>query len=153
MKRKSIIFISILLFVLSITTICFATDNVKSTISNVTNDVVDGVNNLGEDVREGIGNAENYVEDGINNLSENFRNDSQNAEDDMQSYSDNMETGTPTETTDSYGTTRTSADINTNNNTIASIWTWISLAIAAVVIVGLVWYYAMQNSNEYNSNH
>ena len=52
------------------------------------------------------------------------------------------------------GTTRTT---DTTNGTFlgmsSNTWTWFVLAIVAIAIVGLVWYYAMQNKNEYNNNH
>lgn len=58
---------------------------------------------------------------------------------------------------DGYSTARTQAttrSMTTNNGTIlgmsANTWTWFILAIAALAIVGLVWYYAMQNKTEYS---
>lgn len=53
------------------------------------------------------------------------------------------------------GTTR-ATDGTTNGRFLgmsANTWTWFVLAIAAIAIVGLVWYYAMQNKNEYNNNN
>ena len=47
-----------------------------------------------------------------------------------------------------YTATRTTTAGATNLNTMnSSIWTWIILAVAAVIIVSLVWYYASQHNN------
>ena len=52
----------------------------------------------------------------------------------------------------SYTVARTSTEGGTIMGMSANTWTWFILAIVAIAIVGLVWYYAMQNSNEYNDN-
>ena len=35
------------------------------------------------------------------------------------------------------------------NNTAATTWTWIAVAIAGIVIVGLVWYYASERNHKH----
>ena len=79
MNKKSLILVSVLLFVLfTFSGIVFATNDVKDTTSNITNTVIDGVNELGSDVRNGIGNAENGIEDALrmNTTDENNTNNS-----------------------------------------------------------------------------
>ena len=132
MKRKS--FLLLILLLISLSTVCFANNmgnDVKNAVNGATNTVVDGVQNLTEDVRNGIGAAENTIEDGARNIGDavmDGANDFMNAEDD-------------------YTATRTGAeDVSIINNTVATTWTWIAVAIAALVIVGLVWYYASQHS-------
>ena len=133
MKRKSFILL-IALFVISISTLSFADDmsnNVKNTVNGATNTVVDGAQNLTEDVRNGIGNAENAIENGARNIG----NAIMNGTNDVMNAQDN-----------DYTATRTGGeDISVINNTAATTWTWIAVAIATIVIVGLVWYYSAQH--------
>lgn len=144
MKRKSIIFLSVLFLVLSISTMCFATDYVK----NMTNGVIDGANNLAEDVRSGIGNAEDTVEDGASNLADDVRSGIGDAENFVEDGASDIGTAITDGARGTYDATRTTTDMTTTNDTTAaSVWTWVTVAIAAAVIVGLVWYYATQHNN------
>ena len=136
MKRKSFILL-IALFLISLSTICYANmgNDVKNTINGATNTVVDGVQNLAEDVRSGIGTAENTIEDGITNMGDTM----------MDGARDITDAGD-----DDYTATRTATeDATTINNTAATTWTWIIIAIAAIVIVGLVWYYASERNHKH----
>lgn len=136
MKKKSLLILSILFAILCMCTISFGTNELKNGIHNVTDSVVDGVENLGQDVRNGVGAVENTIEDGVRNMG-----DAMDA--------DNNTTATITGN-DNYTATRTTATDATNTNTMnSSLWTWIILAVAGIVIVGLVWYYATQNVNEH----
>lgn len=136
MHKKSIILVSVFLFILFICSgfVC-ASENVKSGISNVTNTVVDGVNHLGSDVRNGIGRVENGIEGALN------MNDDKNAM--------NTTGNTMTDNTRNYTTTRTTADAGITNNT-STMWIWLVIAIAAIVIIGLVWYYGAQNTTHHD---
>lgn len=136
MKRKSFVLL-IALFVISLSTICFANNmgnDVKNAVNGATNTIVDGTQNLAEDVRSGIGNAENTVENGVRNMGDAL----------MGGTTDFMGTQD-----NGYTATRTGAeDISVINNTAATTWTWIAVAIAALVIVGLVWYYSAEHHAE-----
>lgn len=137
MKRKSFILL-IAIILISFSTICFATDmgnNVKNTVNGATNTVVDGAQNLAEDIRSGIGTAENTIENGATNM----KNSIMDTSNDSTAAGDN-----------DYTVTRTGAeDVSIIDNTVATTWIWVIVAIAAAVIVGLVWYYASQ----YNDKH
>ena len=55
--------------------------------------------------------------------------------------------------TGDYNTTKTTADdvtASVSNN--ATMWMWIMLAVVAVLIIALVWYYAAQTNN-HNGRH
>lgn len=136
MYKKALILVSVILFALCIfSSYVFATDNVKNAISNVTDTVVDGAARLGNDVRSGVGTVENGIENTFN----------------MNNDNNKADTGTTTTdntgivTTDDYVATRTTADATTTNNT-STLWIWLIVAIAAIVIIGLVWYYGTQNN-------
>jgi len=135
MKKKS--FILLVVLIISFSTICFADDmgnDIKNAVNGATNTVVDGAQNLAEDVRTGIGNAENTIENGARNIGDAI----------MDGANDVMGAGN-----NDYTTTRTGAeDVSVINNTAATTWTWIAVAIAAIVIVGLVWYYSAQHHTE-----
>lgn len=135
MKKKSLIIVSVLLAILFISTVSFANNEIKNGVHNVTDGVIDGAENLGRDIRSGVGTAENTIENGAKNIG--------------NAITDGVNSVTRTNNA-GYTATRTTATGATNNTTMnSSLWTWIILAIAAVVIVGLVWYYAAQrNDNE-----
>lgn len=132
MHKKSLILVSVVLFVLCIFSgFVSANTDVKGAVSNTVNDVVNGVNALGSDVRSGIGSAENGIEDAlkINN----------------NSTTNNSNTGRASSvSTDNYAATRTAMNTTTTNN--STLWIWLVIAIAAIVIIGLVWYYGAQNN-------
>ena len=132
MYKKSLILVSVILFVLCIcSSFVLATNEVKNAVSNVTNTVVDGVNNLGSDVRDGIGNAENGIEGALDMNNGDNRNTTTN--------------NTGMTANNDYATTRTAADATTNNNGTSNLWIWLIVGIAAIMIIGLVWYYGTQN--------
>ena len=139
MKNKSLIIFSIILAILFISTISFATNDMSNDIKNgihsVTDTVVDGTANLANDVRSGIQNAENTVENGTRNVGNAV---SEGMNDVGDAITDN----------DGYTATRTTAGDTAGTGIMnSSIWTWIILAVAAVIIVSLVWYYASQHNH------
>lgn len=133
MIKKICAFIVVALLLLGSTTI-FAANEVK-----------DSLDKAGETVRNVVGGAENVVEKGGEAITSGVK-DARNT----------MENGTSrateTDRDDGYTATRTAT-----NGTFAGMsgttWTWFILAIAALAIIGLVWYYAMQNNNEYRNNN
>lgn len=144
MKSKLLIIFSIILAILFISTISFANNDVKNGIHSATDTMVDGVSNLANDVRSGVRTAENVIEDGAKNLGNAI---SDGAQDLGNTVSDGINDVDRTITdNDGYTTTRTATG-TTSNTMNSSLWTWIILAVAAVIIVGLVWYYAAQTEN------
>ena len=135
MYKKSLILVSVILFALFIFSgFVSATDNVKNGVSNVVNTVVNGVNTMGADVRNGIGSAENGIEDALKI--------------DGNQTNNNGNNGTDTRN-NGYTATRTSTNALTGNNT-STLWVWLIVAIAAIVIIGLVWYYGAQNTTHHD---
>ena len=133
MKKKSLLIVSVLLAILFISSISFANNEVKNDIHNATDTVVDGAENLAEDVRNGIGNAEDAIENGVRDAG--------------TAITDGANDMTRTDNSGYTATRTTASDTTTNNTMNSTLWTWIALAIAAVVIVGLVWYYATQHND------
>lgn len=136
MYKKSLILVSVILFVLCICSgFVSATNEVKNAVSNVTNTVVDGVNHLGSDVRNGVGAAENGIEGAL---------DMNNGDNKNTTTNNNRIT-----TTNDYAVTRTTTDAMTNNGT-SNLWIWLIVGIAAIMIIGLVWYYGTQNRTHHD---
>lgn len=113
-------------------------------------EVGDSMNKSGNTIKNVVGGAENVVGDVAGAIGTGIR-DLGNTFADGASRVTNNQTNRNT----GYTTTRTATN-PANNGTFlgmnSTTWTWFVLAIAAIAIVGLVWYYAMQNKNEYN-NH
>lgn len=129
MLKKSLLILSIIFCILCVSNVCFASNtagNMKNGVSTATNTVIDGASNLAHDVKNGIGNAENGIEGALsmNNMRTNMNDNNI----DTTGY-----TATRTATTGAMGTSS------------STMWIWAIVAIAAVVIVGLVWYYGSQN--------
>lgn len=131
------------------------------------NEMGNSMNKATNTVRNVVGGAENVVEDtatsignGVRNLGNTFtdgaarvtndgtvNNNDMNNDNMNNNNNDNNNTGY-TATRTATGTTGTGTFLGMSPN----LWTWFVLAIAAIAIVGLVWYYAMQNKIEYNDN-
>ena len=80
------------------------------------------------DVKNGIHNVTDGIVDGTERLGDDVRSGISNAEDTVRT---------------------TASDITTNNTMNASLWIWLTLSIAAVIIVALVWYYGTQKTDRY----
>ena len=108
-------------------------NNIKNGISNATNTVVDGIDRMGSDVRSSIG----AIENGIENTFE--MNDISQIP--MESTIDN---------TNSYTVVRTADNNNITDTTSNNLWVWIIVAVVSIFIIGLVWYYGMQNTRRHD---
>lgn len=115
----------------------------------------------GESVRNVVGGAENAVEGAAKGVTDTVRNGLNNAGNATQNTVNNMNNGinnagnatrtTTNNNADGYSATRTA----TNGNFAGmngTVWTWVILAIVGIAIIGLVWYYAMQNNNSTMNN-
>ncbi len=118
MKRKTLIILSILFALLFISTISFANNDIKDGVHSATDTVIDGASNLVNDARKGVGAIENTVENGAKDIGNAIHHDNTNG----------------------YTTTRTATTGTTTNGMNSTLWTWVILAVAAVVIIGLIWY-------------
>jgi hypothetical protein len=138
MTKKVFAFL-IAIFIIFATSSVFAANEIKDSMdkagSSVQN-VVDGAGNIikdaGTTITDGAKNVGNAVSNGTNKLTTDM---------------------TRTDTTNTnYSATRTSADSSFMGMS-ANTWTWFILAIAALAIIALVWYYAMQNNTEYDNRN
>lgn len=135
MRKKTLFIVFVAFLILFISTVSFATDNVKNAVSNTTDTIIDGAANLASDVRNGVGMAENTVENAMSDVASGTR--------DAMTFDDGNSGYTATRTAD---TGATGANNGLTNN--PTMWIWVIMAIAAVVIIGLVWYYAKQDNRD-----
>ncbi len=138
-------------------------------VSNVfaaNNELGDSMNKAGNTVRNVVGGAENVVEDAAGAIGTGIKDTANAVGSGVRDLGNTFSAGAARVTNndnmnnDNYTTTRTAttrAATTGNNATFlgmsANTWTWFILAIVTLAIVGLVWYYAMQNKNEYTDNH
>ncbi len=128
-------------------------------------DVGESLNKAGSSIRNVVNGAETVIEDGAKDLvdgAKDMGNNMENADDNRANEQDNMNpadtmAGTIDNGNNNGGYTATRTSSTTNGNTFlgmsANTWTWFVLAIAALAIIALVWYYAMQNKSDYEDNH
>ena len=141
------------------TTFSFATNNDNNSIVN---DATNGARNI-------VNNAENKVEGAVKNMGDTMKDSANKTGDNMNNAGyaitgndnnnnrdNNTTPGTVTNDTSNYTANRTNtpttraAGTDTGNTFLgmnSTTWTWVILAIAAVAIVGLVWYYSSQVTN------
>ena len=128
MLKKSLLILFIIFCILCISNICFANDmasDMKDAVNSASSTLIDGTKNLATDVRNGVGNVENGIEGALT--------------------MDNMNTTNMQTTSNDYTATRTSSTTNATGMNTSTMWVWMIVAIAAIGIVGLVWFYASQH--------
>lgn len=155
MQKKSLIILSVFFIVLLLLSgITYAnnetnlSNDIKSGINNAGTTVVDGVEYLGNDIKSGVNNVGSDVVDGARNLGDDVRSGISNIENGVEGAL-RMNNSTDNKIVSNYTATRTVDDgtsmgLTNNANTT---WVWVIVAIAAVVIVGLIWYYAATINN------
>lgn len=141
MAKRIFAFVIAILLVLC-TSYVFAANNEMSDSMNKAGNTIEHAT---DGVRNVVGNVENgaaRIGNGVQDLGNTFADGAARVANDgvtLNANNDDQYTAVRTATGGSF--------MGMNGTT----WTWFILAIAALVIVGLVWYYAMQN-NEYKTN-
>ena len=99
--------------------------DMKDAVNSASSTLIDGTKNLAADVRNGVGDVENGIEGALT--------------------MNNMNTTNMQTTSNDYTATRTSSTTNATGMNTSTMWIWMIVAIAAIGIVGLVWFYASQH--------
>ncbi len=172
MTKKIFALIIVMILILATSSV-FATNEIKdsmdktgSTVRNIVDGtgnvlrdtgaaITDGAKNLGEDVENGARNMGEAISNGARDIGNTINNGARDAGAAVSNgasrvttdltRSDNMNSG--------YTATRTSTESGTIMGMSANTWTWFILAITALAIIALVWYYAMENKNAYGKHH
>lgn len=127
------IFVSLAIIILSLCcSVCFAADNDSNV--NLGEEITDSLDKTGDSVR-------NVADDVMNGVDGNNNNNNRNTAN-RNNYTDNNVF------TEGYNAVRTSVDDVATGNMSTTTWIWIILAVAAIIIVAMVWYYAVQNNND-----
>ncbi len=134
MIKKSLIITSIFCLIVLLSSNVFG--------ANLMNDAKNGLQNMGNGIK-------NVVQD-VTNSARDVKDDMTNTENNAENRADRNTMDMGTRTDGEYTATRT--DSTTTGYTTNNATVWIILAIAGAIIVGLVWYYAMQTENR-NNDH
>lgn len=119
MLKRNLLILFIMFCILCASSVCFANntmDDMKNGVMSAKNTVVDGVENLAEDARDGIGEAEDSIEGALT-----------------------------MDNTNTYTSSRTSATMTDTTTRTSTLWIWAIVAIAAIGIIGMVWFYSTEN--------
>lgn len=145
MLKKILAILLIVTVSLFISTSVFAEErSMMDNAKNMVNDVVGNAQNVVNDATDGIknvtGNAENTMNEATNNITDNTdqRNDNNAMDNGI------IDNGSIAGDVDgAYSAARTTATDTVTTNS----YVWIILAIAAVVVIGAIWYYAVRSTN------
>lgn len=134
MKNKFFI-VATLLAILSLFAVSytFATTNAVNDVRNAVGGAENVIEDTGKGIANGVRNGMNTVENGAKDVG----NDVKNGMNDMG------------RTTNNYNATRTATTTNNGllGNVSNTVWSWLIIAIVAILIVALVLFYANQNKN------
>lgn len=133
---------------------CFASSteghnvNLGNEVSSSLNKGADSVGNVADDLVGAGEQAVNGVGDAFRNM-DNRGNDNNNNNNENNNNNNGMWNNDNRTTTDGYSTMRTTAEGTqaTNGTMSTTTWMWIIFAIAAVIIIAAIWYYAMQGND------
>ena len=121
--------------------------------------ISNGARNLGDDVANGAKNMGEAIGNGARDVGETINNGARDAGSAVRNGASQI-TGDFTRNDNrsndnggSYTVARTSTEGGTIMGMSANTWTWFILAITALAIIALVWYYAMENKNAYGKHH
>ena len=143
MGKKILISLAVVLCAIFSFTVCFAADNEG------------GLGKAANDVRNVVGGVEDTIENAALDVSNTSKDMTGGIEDNMNGNKNNTRSTTKSNNDGKYTTSR----VNTGNSTAmgmsSTAWTWIILAIAAIAIIDVVWYYSMQftNNNTHNNHN
>jgi len=138
MKKKIFIsaIISIFAFLVLINT-SFAANNAKDTLKDSGEKSKNTIQSAGNTIQNATMDATNVVE----NVFDNGKNTVQNMTDDMGNGVNTLEN----DVTGGYNTDQTSAEQTTN--AASDIWLWVILAVIALMVIGVVWFYTSQTND------
>ena len=135
MSKKTFLGLAIFMAIFFTSSLVFAANNIASDVGNGINNIVSNTKNMISDTGSNVSSMANNVVDKTNrdNAGNTMRND--------LSKEENMMTNNMNTDGTNYTATRTATTASGINNTTLM---WIILAISAIAIVGLVWYYGRQ---------
>ena len=128
------IFASLAIIMLSLCCgVCFAAENNSNV--NLGEEITNSLDKTGDSMR----NVADDVMNGGTNRNNNTNNN--NTTDNRTGYTNGNGF------TQGYNAVRTSVDDVATGNMSTTTWVWIILAVAAIIIVAMIWYYATQGND------
>lgn len=154
MIKKSLITIAIFFLIATLSCSVLAT-NITSGAENTVNQMKNGVQNMANDAggaiqhaKDGIGNMVNDGKNMIENGAKGLGNTTQNVANTLTSDTLRGEDGRENSSNDTYTANRTSATNVLSTSNPAILWT--ILAVIALAIIGVVWYYGIQTQTRHH---
>ena len=154
MSKKIFVGLFIIISLVFSYTFVFAADGVVNNAADGVRNMVGGAENAVEDAAKGISGASKNItgemtdnRDKTNQNMDGINNGNDGIENENTVNNDRINTTNGT----GYATTRT-ATTDTFMGMTSAAWTWLVLAVAAVVIIALVWYYSTQITRDNYNN-
>ena len=148
MTKKIFVILTVLFVTLFLGSSVFATNALEDGVKDMGTEVKDSwdkmsgtVQNAGNNIKGAMNTMGNTVKGTTESMGNSMKDAAQSMGDTMRDVMDGN---------DGYEATRTSSMNNTNSGLFgmnSTAWTWLILAVLAVAIGGLVWYYGAQNTN------
>lgn len=159
MSKKLFISTLLIICLITISSLAFATNNDDNMMQNGVNsirNVVGGAENVLEDTVTGAGNAmkngTNSIENGLNsavdNMTEGNNNNNQNNDNNTNNYIAGA-TNNNNDNNGNYTATRTATFMGMNGTT----WVWFIIGLVGIAIVALVWAYSSQGNRTSEHEH
>lgn len=147
MTKKFLVSILVAVILSVVFSVCFANEDNGSNNINLGNEITrsfDKTEDSAKNLVNGTMEAEQKMENGAKDMGQKIENGVRDV------------SGAVTENRNNYSTTRTTTSASINaDNTIAGMttntWMWIIFAVAGIIILSAIWYYAVQNKDTKNN--
>lgn len=147
MTKKFLVSILVAVILSVVFSVCFANEDNGSNNINLGNEITrsfDKTEDSAKNLVNGTMEAEQKIENGARDMGQKIENGVRDV------------SGAVTENRNNYSTTRTTTSASINaDNTIAGMttntWMWIIFAVAGIIILSAIWYYAVQNKDTKNN--
>ena len=147
MTKKFLVSILVAVILSVVFSVCFANEDNGSNNINLGNEITrsfDKTEDSAKNLVNGTMEAEQKMENGARDMGQKIENGVRDV------------SGAVTENRNNYSTTRTTTSASINaDNTIAGMttntWMWIIFAVAGIIILSAIWYYAVQNKDTKNN--
>ena len=158
MTKKFLVSILIAVILSVVFSVCFANEDNGSNNINLGNEITrsfDKTEDSAKNLVNGTMEAEQKMENGAKDMGQRIENGARDMGQKIENGVRDV-SGAVTENRNNYSTTRTTTSASINaDNTIAGMttntWMWIIFAVAGIIILSAIWYYAVQNKDTKNN--
>ena len=158
MTKKFLVSILVAVILSGVFSVCFANEDNGSNNINLGNEITrsfDKTEDSAKNLVNGTMEAEQKMENGAKDMGQRIENGARDMEQKIENGVRDV-SGAVTENRNNYSTTRTTTSASINaDNTIAGMttntWMWIIFAVAGIIILSAIWYYAVQNKDTKNN--